>query len=174
MKFALSLILFLAFVPAITSNVAAQDASGTAQAADQLRLQLLDTQAKEAELQARERQLDEDLKPENIERSLAGIGSTKPEDLRELRRRQLNTERESVRAQLKIVATSRERLESLIRTADAEAYHRSAEAGVIPATQALEAQSAVSPRWLVGTVAGLVAVLGIVLVIAVIRRFTST
>ena len=94
MKFAFSLILFLAFVPAITSDVAAQDASGAAQAADKLRLQLLDTQAKEAELQARERQLDEDLKPENIERSLAGIGSTKPEDLRELRRHERERERE--------------------------------------------------------------------------------
>ena len=126
MKFALSLILFIALMPALTSGVAAQSTSGAAQAADDLRTQLLDVQVKETELQARARQLDEDLKPENIERSLAGVGSTRPEDLRELRRRQLSIERDSVRTQLKIVGTSRERLESAIRTAETKAYQESA------------------------------------------------
>jgi hypothetical protein len=172
MRLVLSLILFMVLVPALTSSAAAQGGSSAAQAADDLRLQLLDVQAKEAALQARERQLDEDLKPENIERSLAGVGSTRPEELRELRRRQLNNEREGVRAQLKIVATSRERLESLIRTADAQAYQQSAEGSGL--TQSLKAQYAASPRWLVGIVAGFMAILGIVLVIALIRRSTAT
>ena len=51
-----------------------------------LRAQLTEMQVKEAELQARLRQLEEDIKPENIEHSLAGVGSTHPEDLREARR----------------------------------------------------------------------------------------
>ena len=89
MRLVLSLILFMVLVLALTSGVAAQGGSSAAQNADNLRLQLLDVQAKEAELQERARQLDENLKPENIERSLAGVGSTKPEELRELRRRQL-------------------------------------------------------------------------------------
>ena len=122
MKLALSLILFIALVPAFTSNAAGQDPSDAAQSVATLQLQLIEVQAKEAELQARALQLDEDLKPENIERSLAGIGSTKPEDLRELRRRQLSIERESLRTQLKLLAKSRERLESVIRTAETQAY----------------------------------------------------
>ena len=170
MKFGLSLILFIALVPAFTSGVAAQGASGAAQAVDDLRVQLLEVQAKETELQARARQLDEDLKPENIERSLAGVGSTRPEDLRELRRSQLNTERESVRAQLKIVGTSRERLESVIRTAETKAYQESAEGTTTQLTQTLAAHYAGSTGWLVGMLAGFVAILGIVFVIAVIRR----
>jgi hypothetical protein len=62
-----------------------------------------------------------------IERSLAGVGSTRPEELRELRRRQLSIERDSVRAQLKLVGASRERLEAAIRTADNQAYQQSTE-----------------------------------------------
>jgi hypothetical protein len=179
MKPGLSLILFIALVSlftsgstwGFTSSVAAQNAAGAsdaAQAADDLRLQLLDVQAKETELQARARQLDEDLKPENIERSLAGIGSTRPEELRELRRRQLTIERDSVRAQLKLVGTSRERLETAIRTAETQAYQQSA-AGSTLLDQMVGTPNAGSTRWLVG-IAGLIAVLVIVLVIAGIRR----
>jgi hypothetical protein len=43
------------------------------------RVQLTEVQLRQAELQARNEQLEEDLKPENIERGLAGIGSTRPE-----------------------------------------------------------------------------------------------
>jgi len=133
---------------------------------------LLEVQAKEAELQARARQLDEDLKPENIERSLAGVGSTRPEELRELRRRQLTIERDSVRAQLKLVGTSRERLEAVIRTADTQAYQQSA-VGTTPALNEMSGTNyAGSSRWLLGMVGGFIAILGIVFVIAVIRRLT--
>jgi uncharacterized protein YlxW (UPF0749 family) len=41
-----------------------------------LRVQLVDIQAKQAELQSRLQQLEEDLKPESIERSLAGVGES--------------------------------------------------------------------------------------------------
>jgi hypothetical protein len=106
----------------------AQEAASAAQnSSDKLRAQLTNVQAKETELQARERQLDEDLRPENIERSLAGVGSTRPEELREQRRRQLESEKARVRAQLDQLAQSRTRLEAAIATADAEAYRRSAQ-----------------------------------------------
>lgn len=121
MKFGLSLILLLILVPAFVADVVAEDQPekpDAALTADNLRLKLIDVQAEESELQARARQLEEDVKPESIERSLAGIGSTKPEELREFRRRQINIELESVRNKLRILATSRERLESAIRTAD--------------------------------------------------------
>ncbi len=166
MKFALSLILFITLVPAFKSDVAAQSRSGATQSAEGLRAQLVEVQARETELQARARQLDEDLKPENIERSLAGIGSTKPEDLRELRRRQLTIERDSVRAQLKILATSHERLEAALRTAETRAYQESAE-GTTPAlNQMLAAQSGGNRSWRIGILTGLIAVLGLVFVIA--------
>jgi hypothetical protein len=133
MKRALGLVLFVVliavFVPGEVSRVAAQDSASKGSAVETLRAQLLDAQAREAELQAREQQLDEALKPENIERSLAGVGSTRPEELREARRRQLTIERDGVRAQLKLVATSRERLESVIRTAETQAYQQSADGG---------------------------------------------
>jgi hypothetical protein len=114
---------------------------------EKLRIQLADVQAKEAELQARERQLDEDLRPENIERSLAGVGTTRPEELREQRRRQLESEKTRVRAQLDQLAQSRTRLEAAIATADAEAYRRSAQvnyAGSQPQPVAQDTQKVVA------------------------------
>jgi len=172
MKLGLSLILFIALIPAFTAGVAGQSESGAAQTADDLRVQLLEVQAKEAELQARARQLDEDLKPENIERSLAGVGSTRPEELRELRRRQLILERDSVRAQLKLLGTSRERLAAVIRTAETQGYQQSAEGATPALNQMLGTNYAGSSRWLFGMVGGFIAILGVVLVIAVIRRLT--
>jgi hypothetical protein len=91
-----------------------------------LRLQLSEMEVRQAELQARDEQLEEDLKPENIERSLAGIGSTRPEVLREQRRRQLEIARVNVRAQLDELDRSHTRLETAIAEADAVAYWQSA------------------------------------------------
>jgi hypothetical protein len=127
MKLTLSLFLFIALVSLVAGTAVAQDSASAPQTVETLRAQLLDAQAKEAELQARERELNEALKPENIERALAGIGSTRPEELRESRRRQLTIERDGVRAQLKLVTNGRERLEAVLRTAEAQAYQQSAE-----------------------------------------------
>lgn len=157
MKFSLNIILLLV-ITAIGSQVYGQSTTA-AQRADDLRSQLLDAQAKEASLEARLRQLDESLKPENIERSLAGIGSTRPEELREQRRRQLTIERDGVRAQLKLVATSRERLETAMRSAEGIAYQQSAESAAPPVTQALMAQNTFPPRWL-----GVLGALGLTIV----------
>ena len=90
------------------------------QRAENLSAQLRDVQAKEADLQARLEQLDEAVKPENIERAMAGYGTTRPEELREQRRKQLENERTRVRAQLEQLGASRTRLEAAITTADAE------------------------------------------------------
>ncbi|MFN2491501.1 MAG: hypothetical protein ABR501_01280 [Pyrinomonadaceae bacterium] len=167
----LNLILLVVFLTACSVAAVAQEASSTSQPATDVRSQLRDVQAKESELHTRARQLDEDLKPENIERSLAGIGSTKPEELRELRRRQLSIERESVRKQLNLVTASRERLESAVRAADAAAYHQSAEGSTLPVDQTLRWQYSASPRWFVGTLSGLIAAIGIIVVITLVRRF---
>jgi chromosome segregation ATPase len=102
-----------------------------------LRAQLAEVEAKQADLQTRLQNLDEQLKPENIESALAGVGSTHPEDLREQRRRQLEIERNGVRAQLDLLATSHSRLETAIATADADAYRQSAAPQKGPAEDAL-------------------------------------
>ena len=98
-----------------------------AQTADQLKLQLLELQAQEEGLRARAIELDEAIKPENIQRSLAGVGSTKPEELREARRRQLESEKKIVEAQLNALAQAKLKLESAIVAAETEAYHQSAQ-----------------------------------------------
>jgi hypothetical protein len=132
MKLKSSLVLLL-FVLAFTINGRAQEPASVAESVEKLKLQLLEVQGKEEALRVRAEQLEESLKPENIERSLAGVGSTKPEELRELRRRQLTIERDSVAAQLKLLETSRLRLEAAIANAEALAYQQSAR----PATQML-------------------------------------
>jgi len=91
-----------------------------------LRVQLSELEVRQAEMQARDEQLVEDLKAENIERSLVGVGSTRPELLREERRRQLEIVRAGVRLQLDELDRSRARLEAAIAEADALAYWQSA------------------------------------------------
>jgi hypothetical protein len=91
-----------------------------------LRVQLNEVQLRKAEIEARDEQLEEDLKPENIERSLAGVGSTRPELLRERRRRQLEIARAYVRAQLDELDRSQTRLQMAVAEADATAYWESA------------------------------------------------
>ena len=169
MRFRLQILFFLTMCLAISSQVIAQAPSAT-QRVDELRRQLLETQSKEAELAARLRQLDEDIKPENIERSLAGIGSTKPEQLREQRRRQIAIEREGVRAQLKLLASNRERLETAIQSAEGVAYQQSAEVTTPPVSQALIAQSRFGSRWLGVTAALAIMIVGLVFGIAFVRR----
>lgn len=112
---------FLAF-PTPAQNNAAERAA-------YLRSQLVEAQGRQAELENRLQRLEEDLKPENIERSFAGVGSTHPEDLRAARRRQLEIEKRGIQSQLDVLAASRTRLEAAIARADAESYHQSAGIG---------------------------------------------
>jgi len=119
--------LVMLFLLVFSASAYAQDTSASAaETADNLKMQLLDVQGHENELRVRLAQLDEDIKPENIERSLAGVGSTRPEELREARRRQLSIERDGVRAQLQTLETTRVSLESALANAEALAYQQSA------------------------------------------------
>jgi hypothetical protein len=93
---------------------------------ESLRSQLSDVQKKEGEVQARLRQVEEDMRPENIEKVFALNGSTRPEELREQRRRQLETERTNLQAQLDRLSQSRARLETAVATAEAAQYQQSA------------------------------------------------
>ncbi len=168
MKVRSILTLLITLFVLFTFPARAKDKKNAADTAADLRTQLQEVQAKEAELQARLKQLDEDLKPENIERYFAGVGSTRPEDLRALRRSQLEREKASVLNQLEQLAGRRARLESSILNADAAAYQQSAKGDASP-EQLMAAQATESPRWLVA-LAGFVAILGVGSLIAVVRR----
>jgi len=90
------------------------------QRAEQLRTQLMDIQSKIADFESKIEQIDFALKPENIESAAAGYGSTRPEAIRDMRKKQLESEKSRVTAQLKLAETSRARLETASANADAE------------------------------------------------------
>lgn len=89
------------------------------QRAESLRLQQIDVESKLADLGAKLEQIEFQLKPEQIERA-AGFGTLHPEEARDARRRQLENERARAQAQVRILETSRTRLETSVQTADAE------------------------------------------------------
>lgn len=89
------------------------------QRAENLRAQQVDVESKLADLQAKVDQIDFLMRPENIERA-AGYGTLHPEEAREARRRQLEGEKSRALAQVKILETSRTRLETSVVNADAE------------------------------------------------------
>lgn len=154
---------FLGFC--VFANASVLFAQHAAKRAEELRMQLVEVQAREAALQARRQQLEDDMKPENIERSLAGIGSVHPEELREQRRRQLELEKNGVDAQLQVLAESRANLETAIARADSEAYQESAQGNLF---QVVQGQYTRAPGWLLilfGAVIGSLMTTGAFLII---------
>jgi chromosome segregation ATPase len=90
------------------------------QRSSQLRTELRDVQSKKADLEAHLEQVENDLKPENIERSVAGYGTTRPEELRAQRKKQLENERTRSRQQIDQLTASEGRIQQAIATADVE------------------------------------------------------
>ena len=149
-----------------TSQLAAQEATVRL---ERLRQELTEVQLKETELRARLAELNEAIKPENIERSLAGVGSTRPEELREHRRKTLTIEKDSVAKQLQRYEERRMTLEAAIATAENEAYHRSAQPS--SSTQMFVSASAGPSRlWIALPVGLTVLLVGGAVVIAVVRK----
>src|SRR5262249_3952274 len=120
----------------------------------------LDAKQEAAQLQVQ--QLAEALKPENIEHSLAGIGSTKPEELREQRRRQLLIEKKTSDAQLEQLTLKRTQLETALSAAEVQAYQQSAGG---PGIENQFRAAAITPTWLLAL--GLLAILIIAVVVCV-------
>jgi len=83
-----------------------------------LRKQLLELIEKDISYKSRLAQLDEDMRPENIERALSGVGTTRTAELREVRRRVLEIERRGLESLVNLVAQGRLRLEEDVRQAD--------------------------------------------------------
>jgi hypothetical protein len=88
------------------------------QRAELLRKQLFELIEKETLLRTRLVQIDEDLRPENIERAINVVGTTRTPELRDARRRLLESDRKGVESLLSQVTQSRQRMEDDVRQAD--------------------------------------------------------
>jgi chromosome segregation ATPase len=90
------------------------------QRSSQLRAEQRDVQAKIGELEVRLEDVEFALKPENVERATAVYGTTRPEEIRAQRKKQLETERERVQRQLEQLRAGDAHLTQAIATSDAE------------------------------------------------------
>jgi hypothetical protein len=86
--------------------------------AEILRKQLIELIEKETQFKMRLAQLEEDMRPENIERALSTYGTTRTVEIRETRRRVLENEKRGVESLLQITSQSRLRLDDDVRQAD--------------------------------------------------------
>jgi uncharacterized protein YlxW (UPF0749 family) len=125
MKLHLSVVLLTLLVSAYVTPVSAQETAEAGRRVDELRAELNNTQDRVTDLKIRLEQLNFDLRPENIERYFNGFGTTRPEELRESRRRQLQIEKDRVVAQIQHLEVSCSRLEAAISTAQSRAYQES-------------------------------------------------
>lgn len=108
--------------------ILAQDVSAAELQVERLRSQLRDVVDLEARLQDRAARLDEDLRPENVERSVSAVGTTDAAALRAKRREQLEKQKADVTAQLAGASAKRTKLEAEIAAAEAEAVRAKAAA----------------------------------------------
>lgn len=90
------------------------------QRSSQLRTEFRDVESKKADLEVHLEQLENDLKPENIERAVAGYGTTRPEELRAQRQKSLENDRTRTRQQIDQLTASESRIQQAIATSDVE------------------------------------------------------
>ena len=83
-----------------------------------LRKQLIELIEKETSYKSRLAQMDEEVRPENVERTLSGVGTTRTAELRDVRRRSLEIEKRGLESLLSLSAEKRIRLEDDVRQAD--------------------------------------------------------
>jgi hypothetical protein len=108
-----------------------------------LKQQLLDIEFKETQLRMRLEELDGLLKPEAIERALAGVGSTRPEELREHRHKLLTIERTGLQEQLDLLEGERGQVEEAIAAKENEVYLKYAPASAAPPSPQPQMQMAI-------------------------------
>ncbi|HEY0323716.1 MAG TPA: hypothetical protein VGC66_22375 [Pyrinomonadaceae bacterium] len=89
------------------------------QRAEAMRKQLLELAEKEISFKSRLVQLEEDMRPDSIERAMSLNGSTRTPELRDNRRRVLESERRGLEGLFNQTSQSRIRLEEDVRQADA-------------------------------------------------------
>lgn len=89
------------------------------QRSDSLRKQLFEMIEKENTIRGRMDQIDNDMRPETLDRTLALTGSLRPEELREQRRRSLTLEKTNLQVLLTEVQKNRTNLELNLQRSDA-------------------------------------------------------
>ena len=89
------------------------------QRAEMLRRTLLELIEKETLYRTRITQIDEDMRPEDVERTLNAYGTTRTAELRDTRRKVLETDRRGYVSLLTLTTENRTRLEEEVRQADA-------------------------------------------------------
>ncbi len=85
---------------------------------ESLRKQLFDMIEKESTVKTRLEQLENDSRPEMIDRTVAFVGSMRPEELRDARRKNMQSERQNLQNLLTEIQSSRTSLESNLQKAD--------------------------------------------------------
>ena len=89
------------------------------QRAEGLRKQLFDMIEKESNIRTKIDQLDNEMRPEALERSFATVGSLRPEELRAQKRRSLEIEKRNQETLLVEVQKNRTNIEQSLQRADA-------------------------------------------------------
>jgi hypothetical protein len=92
--------------------------SSVEQRAEVLRKQLLELIEKETAIKSRLVQIEEDMRPESIERTMNLVGTTRTLELRDARRRVLENDRRGYESLLNQTSQSRLRLEEDVKQAD--------------------------------------------------------
>jgi hypothetical protein len=83
-----------------------------------LRKQLIESIEKETAYKSRLAQMDEEVRPENVERALSGIGTTRTAEIRDARRRSLEIEKRGFESLLNLNTQNRARLEDDLKQAE--------------------------------------------------------
>ena len=91
---------------------------GEEQRAEALQTRLRESLERQFALQARMEQVDNQLRPENIERMFVGVGMVRPEEARDTVRLRLGLEKQGLLAQLELVRQERNRFQSALATVD--------------------------------------------------------
>jgi hypothetical protein len=91
---------------------------GQEQRAESLQARLRENSERQFFFQTRLDQLDNQLKPENIERMFVGVGMVRPEEARDTVRRRLSFEKQGLLAQLELLRQERNRFQAALATAD--------------------------------------------------------
>ena len=88
------------------------------QRAETLRKQLFEMIEKESAIKTKLEQVENDARPESIDRQVAFAGTLRPEELRATRRRNLEAEKSSLQALLTEIQRTRTNLDANVRKAD--------------------------------------------------------
>lgn len=88
------------------------------QRAESLRKQLFEMVEKESAIKTKLDQIENDIRPEVIERQVSFAGTMRPEELREMKRKNLDIERKNLQSLLLQIQSTRTNLETTVQRAD--------------------------------------------------------